>query len=129
MTKTFSLSFFVADACPENSASVAPQQGAYGTKYMPGYMAVLLLIVSVCTIFIVGELGALVAYTSLIASPGMYFELKKFHFFAAPWLTLTTEILCTSSYSFYSHHYHKPIGIQQQFVCCLRWRDHIRIKQ
>jgi hypothetical protein len=53
-------------------AGVPPQEGACGPKFMSNYIAVLLLMVAVCAVLIVGELGALVSYTSKMASPGMF---------------------------------------------------------
>jgi len=50
-------------------AGVPPQEGACGPKFMSNYIAVLLLMVAVCAVLIVGELGALVSYTSKMASP------------------------------------------------------------
>jgi hypothetical protein len=60
--------FFVT----EIFAGTAPQEGPCGTKFVTSYIAALLLIVSVCAIMIVGELGALVSYAAKSSSPGMW---------------------------------------------------------
>jgi hypothetical protein len=63
---------FIAGGSTGTPASFAPEEGPCGPKFMSSYIAVLLLIVCVCAILIVGELGALVSYSSKSASPGMY---------------------------------------------------------
>jgi hypothetical protein len=68
---TLSHCFFPVCNLAETVADTAsPQEGCMGPKFMTNYIAALLLLLSVCAILIVAELGSLVSFASKSSSPG-----------------------------------------------------------